>query len=596
MRRHLLALCLLAPLPAAAEPLAEFHWAGSDAAAEAGYAGSRTEQLVDLMEPERLADAADRVRAALLERNPDPDLAEGLALLDRFWSVSWRSPVTAWFSAELAPSGGVRWGVTDPADRAQLLKALRDLLAEVEDPPGWSVLEEPEAVSVVYGNAPAPEAPPAAEALLRLDVKVAPIVGFLAQAAEADLPPAEAQKLRAVLRVLDPASFRRLSYTQRFDEEGLWQTEVVVDAERPRAGLAGLLIDTPAVEDADLQVVPADASLFTAFGLDLAGGFALAREALRAADPEADAQLAEALAQARDAAGVDLEADLLANLSPVHTLFQDPAAGGESFASLLFTNRLRDPDAFAAAADEALGFLNALVEAQTADMPLSGAAYTSEVGGVPVTTVPLPGVAPSFAVVDGVFVLGLYPQSIAAALDRRDTGGGTILQREDFADSLAEAREEHLDGVTSVSFVDLPELAPASYGSLLLVEHVGTGLASMAAREPVPPVLPPFGRVRPLLSPSYGFGAAGDGGWLAGSVAPFPGASLLGGGVGGGGGQVLLIVPGAVAGAFEELNANPHDDFSDDDFFFDDPVAPPAPPVAPPPAPGSVDPPPPPPF
>ena len=601
MRRCLLTLCLLLPMPAAAEPLAVFHWAGSEAAADAGYAGSRTQALVDLMEPDRLADAAARVQAALLERNPSPDAEVALDILGKLRRVSWKAPVTAWLDAEPgaggAPpafSGGVRWGVTDPADEAELLSALRSILADLGDPPALE-LRQGDGVTLVYEDAAeAPAAPPAAEAMVFLDAQVAPVVSFFADLAAEDLPPAEADKLRAVLGVLRPEAFERFTLAQRFNAAGLWETRVEVDAPAPRSGLAALLIDTPAVEDADLAPVPADAPVVTAFGLDLAGAFGLFREALRAADPAVDAQLADALAQAREATGVDLEADLLANLSPVHALFQDPAVAGESFAGFLFTNRLRDPEAFGAALATAVGFVNAVVEAQTDELPVSGRAFTSEVAGVPVTTVPLPGLAPSFAVVDGRFVFGLYPQALAAVLDRREAGGGGILGREAFAGPLAEARNRGGRGgaVGSVSFVDLPELAPAAYGSLLLVEHLGTGLASMASREPVPPVLPPFARVRPLLAPSFSAARGTDAGWASDAVVPFPGASLLAGG--GGGAQGLLIVPGVIGGLVEGMNQEAYNEPFDDEPFPPFPDAPPAP--APPPAPGAVDPPPPSPF
>ena len=401
----------------------------------------------------------------------------------------------------------------------------------------------------------------------------------VAEANRGEVPPA----FDAVLGVLHPAGIERIAVRQFF-RDGLWATEATMDAPAPRRGLAKLLIDTPAVEDADLAAVPAVAPIVAAFGLDIRAAYELAREAVAAGDPSILDAIDDQIQGLEDNLGVDVEAGILNALGAVHTVFQDPDAAGGSSLGLVFTSRLRDADAFEEAAATLVGVANSLVEAQTRDLWISGRAFTSERDGVTLTTVPLPGVAPTWAVVDGTFVLGVYPQTLTAVLDRRAAGGETILATAAFADALDAGREAAAEagsaGVTSVSFVDLPTLAPQAWGSLLVLEHVGTGFASMTSRELVPAVLPPFARVRPLLSASTGAGWPTEEGSTSTAVAPFPGSSILGGG-GDGGVSALFTLPGLLTGVWQGASefegGGGYNGFPDGDDPFDNPSPPPAP-------------------
>ena len=596
MRTLLLAACLFLPLPALAEPAPEpvvvFHWAGADAAAGAGYEGSRTRALVAEMDPAAIVDAAGRVAAALAARADDPDVAEGLATIERLRAATFNHPVTAWFDADgvdfASLSGAVRWTIAGVAEAEALAAELTRLLHELGHPERWSVENGGGAVTLAYGDADgALEGPAANEAILSLAVDVARLYAVLepaareavAEANRGEVPPA----FDAVLGVLHPAGIERIAVRQFF-RDGLWATEATMDAPAPRRGLAKLLIDTPAVEDADLAAVPAAAPIVAAFGLDIRAAYELAREAVAAGDPSILDAIDDQIQGLEDNLGVDVEAGILNAFGAVHTVFQDPDAAGGSSLGLVFTSRLRDADAFEEAAATLVGVANSLVEAQTRDLWISGRAFTSERDGVTLTTVPLPGVAPTWAVVDGTFVLGVYPQTLTAVLDRRAAGGETILATAAFADALDAGREAAAEagsaGVTSVSFVDLPTLAAQAWGSLLVLEHVGTGFASMTSREPVPAVLPPFARVRPLLSASTGAGWPTEEGSTSTAVAPFPGSSILGGG-GDGGVSALFTLPGLLTGVWQGASefegGGGYNGFPDGDDPFDNPSPPPAP-------------------
>lgn len=573
----------------AADPVVEFHWAGLRAAAQAGYEGSRTEALLDTMDPAEVADAASRVLAALVRRADVPDLAEGMATIKQLRSASVANPVTVWVNADRfsvdrvepeAFTAGVRWTMANPAGALALATELENILLELGQPERVSVTRKEAVVTLALGAAgPGPEAPAASLAVIALDLHVDRLWALAEPVLEETFEafgPEGLASAKAAMAVLDPAGFERVSYRQFFDD-GLWKTHTQLVAPAPRRGLARALLDTPALDDADLSLVPAGAPVVAAFGLDFAALWALAREAAVAADPNLEAMLDEQLAVVRDSFGVDLEAGLLNAFGAVHTVFQDPDGAGSSALGLVFTNRLRDAVAFEDSAATLVELANVLVEAQTAGLWISGRAFVSERDGVSMTTVPLPGLSPSWAVVDGTFVLGLYPQSLAAVLDRRASGADSILDNDAFEDMLEAGRDAAEDagaqGVTSVSYVDLPAQAPKAWAGLLVVEHLGMGLASMTSREPVPAVLPPFARVRPLLLPIGGAGWVEEGGSRSEVQSPFPLTSLLSGGSDSGI-STAFALPGLLAAGWE--GARDYNGGFDGDDPFDTSTPPPA--------------------
>ena len=228
-------------------------------------------------------------------------------------------------------------------------------------------------------------------------------------------------ELFRVLEVLHPEGIRQVAIAAGYDGPG-WGTRVFVDAPAPRRGLARLL-DAPPITDADLKAVPVDAPIVGVWAFDAGELLTLIREALRAADPQMAQQVDDGLVQAGQMIDADVEAQLIRGLGTSHVFFQDPAIAGNSGLGLMIVNRLNDAEGFTQALTGVQNVANGLIAAYTADAPVSAQVFVTERDGVTLNTVALPGLAPTWSVFDGHLYLGLYPQSVLAAADRRGANG-----------------------------------------------------------------------------------------------------------------------------------------------------------------------------
>jgi hypothetical protein len=155
--------------------------------------------------------------------------------------------------------------------------------------------------------------------------------------------------------------------------------------------------------------------------------------------------------------------------------------------------------------------------------------HTSTQDGMTLRTLGVPFVAPTWSVHGGNLYVGLFPQTVLAAGARAagggNSGGDSILDN----DAYLALRDRLGGGETSaVVFVDLPRTAEGSYQNLVMLSQMGTGMLAMFGADPVPTLLPPFAKVRPLLSPAGQVAWSDDAGYHCRSVSPFPGSALLG--------------------------------------------------------------------
>jgi|GEM_PF-2016477 len=569
---------------APAETVLYFGWSGTPAI-EADYQNSTLKKVVDLMEPEQVAKAWTRWRGLTEAKVANADFSEGLEVALGLWGASYRGAFAAWLAvgdttgltdgeADDAFYAALCWQPAGDTDRAQLVAGLTRLLAEIPrahatleagpDGPVRLLIGSPTNRTAMAGGAgpgiaahagftAAREAtgPGALTAWLDLETLTTTAVGLLR--AEGQAPP----EVYRVLEVLHPEGLRQIAVAAGCDGPA-WATRVFVDAPAPRRGLA-LLLDAPPITDADLAAVPIDAPIVGAWAFDAGELLTLIRAALHAADPQLAQQADDGIVQAGQMIDADVEMNLIRGLGTSHVFFQDPAIAGSSGLGLMIVNRLNDAEGFTRALTGVQNAANGIIAAQTADAPVSVQFHVTQRDGVTLHTMALPGIAPTWSVFDGRLHVGLYPQSVLAAADRRGSGG-SILDHPGFA-GLRDAAGDH--PVTGVSFVDVPATAPGSYGSLLLLEHVATGLGAMALRDPFPAVLPPFARLQPLLAPVTAVGWSDERGYHSSGQSPFPGASLLAGQGGGGAMQVLPLIWGGVAGWVEQRSY-------DDDWVMDD--------------------------
>jgi hypothetical protein len=269
---------------------------------------------------------------------------------------------------------------------------------------------------------------------------------------------------------------------------------VVTDGQRP--GLLGFLPHDPLQED-DLVRVPKDAMLALAWRIDpvdvLTNGVRLAGQF----DPRAEEQFERGLFQVESQFGVNLRDDVVASLGDAWVAY---LPGGDLMSSWLNAAaavRVKDAAKLRAAVDK-------IVEAAKADLARSGgraAIVESAVGGnkmysLQFTGAPMP-ISPSWCIGDEWLVLGLLPQSVQSALDRKPE------------DSLAAAEEvrQALAGEVApaaLAYQDTPQLVQHVYPWLL----IGAQMLSNQLRQQgividttaIPPVEVIVKHLRPSVS------------------------------------------------------------------------------------------------
>ena len=423
-------------------------WAGTPAV-EADYQGSTLKKVVDLMEPAQVAQAWTRWRGLTEAKVDQADFSEGLEVALGLWNASFRGSFAAWVAvgdttglaegeAEDALYAALCWGPVDDADRTKLVAGLERLLKEIPrahatleagaDGPVRLLIGSPTnraamadgagpGIAAHAGFAAAREVtgPGALTAWLDLETLTTTMTAWYAAGTT---PPTSSS---ACWRCCTPRASGRWRSprvtTGRAGARGCF-----VDAPAPRRGLARLL-DAPPITDADLKAVPVDAPIVGAWAFDAGELLTLIREALRAADPQMAQQVDDGIVQAGQMIDADVEAQLIRGLGTSHVFFQDPAIAGNSGLGLMIVNRLNDAEGFTQALTGVQNMANGLIAAYTADAPVSAQVFVTERDGVTLNTVALPGLAPTWSVFDGHLYLGLYPQSVLAAADRRGANG-----------------------------------------------------------------------------------------------------------------------------------------------------------------------------
>ncbi len=283
------------------------------------------------------------------------------------------------------------------------------------------------------------------------------------------------------------------------------------------------LFDAPALSANDLALAPRGSVWVGLASLDLGQIMDVIRDTTTAVGPEAADPFEESLANASGMLGMDVEARLIRGFGGTWALYLDPDTTGDSLAGLTIVNPLQDPEGVERHLKivQSLGGM-ALLDALS-DSPVKLSVQTQQYEDLEVHTFLVPMVAPSWAVIDGKLVVGLYPQSVLAAHDRFQRPG-SIVENQDFAalrDQIGTRR------LTGLSWVDLPKTVDTTYGSMISTETLLTGLAAIGTGQPMPRILPPLGRLRPHLTPAHSFGYVDETGWHSLGRSPFPGASMF---------------------------------------------------------------------
>jgi hypothetical protein len=588
MLKQLLAVLFLTvtAIHATAQPLAE--WVPADAVVyigwrgvddpDLGYAGSNLQSLGNATD---LAGALAQTLDVIERANAGDEWA-GLVveLIRSIGTASWHNPTAVYLQPSPDPDMPVRFVMLWQAEGDQcneLLASLQDLVSHIPPYAPLSIGQAQGLVSLSIGTpgpapAPAPGVTPGDTPAPGVDTPgtgapdtsgtAAAIVDItaptttLAQAPRFEQALTQVQSDSAMIIYADAQGL--LSLIDRFAEtesqreqeqwlkvrsalglEGLnaavwsagfdgkdWRTELFIDAPAPRTGLLSLLGGEPIADD-ELAVVPAEATWLAAGRLDLGALLDEARRVIGEIDSEAAQQFEDALLQGNQMTGIDIEADLLRALGSGWIMYTDPGATGSGMMGLCLVNPLKDAEV----AERSLVSLQALANAMMGQIGANSGGpgmrirfHISDDNGMTLNTLGIPFVAPTWSVHDGKLYVGLFPQTVMMAGDRARAGGPTILDNERFQAVMA-----RLDGgeVTSIVYTDLPSTAEDAYQNMVMLTQIGSGMLAMFGGDSVP-LLPPYARIEPLLTPTGQVAWADDAGYHSRSISPFPGSVLLG--------------------------------------------------------------------
>jgi len=540
---------------AAAQPLIDrvpsdavfyFGWAGTESLAEQ-YAQSTFKDVAALFDAGRIRSAWRNTLPRLRQEIDSPDFQPSYNHLVAMWGATLRGVAAAYVTPPTeglgTPGLVLAWQPANPNDRDKLLAGLKYF--EQKSDGNAELVIDGNVIALLIGDAAPPTArlaaqanaahlpdnPGIAEALQHLD-PVGPLMAYLDTPALARLlreeilssvnDAEEADITNAVFDTLNLEGLGAAVLTAGFDGRR-WQTRGFLAAAVPRTGLAAML-DAPALTADGLARPPRDTTWALAFSLDPADLMDLARAVAVAAGPEPADAFEQGLAMASSMVGINIEQQLIRGLGSTWSVYLEPDVVGSGFAGLTLVNPLADVEGVERGLRSIQMFGNFALMQQMADEDTKIQIYTQTYGDTDIHTLGVPLVAPSWAIINDQLVVGLYPQTILAALDRADKPG-SIAENEDFIELRQRIGTRR---ITAINWVDLPRTAEVSYQNYLFYEHLLTGMGAMTTGQPMPMILPPLGRLRPHLEPAGAFAWIDDDGWHYTSRSPLPGSTLLG--------------------------------------------------------------------
>ncbi len=317
---------------------------------------------------------------------------------------------------------------------------------------------------------------------------------------------------------------KRVVFTAGFDGKD-WGTQAFIDAPLPRMGLLSTLLDAEPISDDLLKLAPQSSNWVMATRLDLAHLMRDVRNGLARIDPEVSKEFEGGLKVMSDALGINIQKDLFASFGDQWLAYNSDQTG-HGLLGMSLVNPLRD----AATLEKTLSGLEKQANAFLAQEAETGgptfSIETTKIGEMTVHYFPVPALAPCWTIKNNTFYFALFPQVLAGAAEQ-DGGGKSVLANEDF--NAARKRLGLNNNAVSISYMDLPKLAPRGYQMVLALQRTALGFSDMFGLQTPAMVLPPLNKIQPHLAPSMGASWVDEAGWHYRAVSPFPGAELLGG-------------------------------------------------------------------
>jgi hypothetical protein len=309
------------------------------------------------------------------------------------------------------------------------------------------------------------------------------------------------------------------------DFEGAdWGRRCFIAAPAPRKGLIALLAGQPLSDDL-LKAIPPTASMVAAGGLDAAQWFDEIRSAIGRIDPQLQARFDRALQSMQTQSGVDLKNDLLSALGPDWAEYLDSSTGGTNFLGVTWLNRLHDPAKAQASLLKLETWLNQWIAQKLAISEIHIQFQQAELHGIKVHYLAAPAFAPAWTIADGRLYFSLYPEITAAAV-RAAHGKNSILDNVSFTSLRSRLTPLSGQPLTAVAFADLPQFAPHTYASWLMLSRFA-GLSDLFGIQSPLQIIPPLATIMNELSPAASLSWTDNAGLHSRSLVPFPGSELF---------------------------------------------------------------------
>lgn len=451
----------------------------------------------------------------------------------------WKHPVAFYF-------GGVQLSGREPiprvavycaagADAPNLVAKIKDLLADAGPMPvKVEVTEAAGIVRLAIGPVPAAggkltDSPAFKAALAKVHnkpVALAYVNGeklmALVNDAVTQAPDREfSTRWPAIRQATGLDGFKAAIWTAAFENRN-WTGRAYLAAPAPRVGVLKFF-ESRAMPDDALKVIPETALMAGIVSFDFSKAFDTVREIIQTLDADVTRQFDQEMTEINTKLGLNLRDDLLATLGDSWAYYVDPMTGGSGVLGIAAVSKLKD----AAKAEQSLSQLekafNSFMIETIPDKSVTVAIKQQTVDGLTVHYLALPFVTPSWAIKDGHWIGGLYPQVITGAARNVGGGGKSILDNPSFV----ELRKNLGDvPVSSIQFADLPQLAPHAYGSWLVMSR-SVGLADLFGVESPLVLLPPMYKLQPQLTAAGAATWTTDEGFFYRHVSPFPGSEMI---------------------------------------------------------------------
>lgn len=307
-----------------------------------------------------------------------------------------------------------------------------------------------------------------------------------------------------------------------------WVSQALLSINGDRAGLLAAMPAGP-LDPALLKTAPADATFFSSSRFDAAVFVRAMRDALGKTDEQALKYFNMGLSGAQQALGTNVVDNLLEPLGADWVFFTGPHTGS-GLLGMVAVNKLDDPEKMRKALNTAsvnlCNWINVGIrKGAGGNSPISVHTATTKIGDIDVNYFATPLFAPSWTIRDGKLFIGLYPQTVGAAVRQASKGGQSLADSSKYQALLKRLGNASPE---SSSFYDLP--MSASYGSMYpqimaLVRYAGFGdLFGVTLPEPL---LPPMDVLLDNLAPAGSVSWSDAAGFHSKSVTPFPGASVV---------------------------------------------------------------------